>query len=66
MITRVLFLFLSRDAACFLFTGKAGKRIAEFENEEEKIMYSSVDVIWTLLGAAMVFFMQPGFSLCEA
>ena len=29
-------------------------------------MYSSVDVIWTLLGAAMVFFMQAGFALCEA
>lgn len=28
--------------------------------------YVSVDVIWTLLGAAMVFFMQAGFSLCEA
>ena len=29
-------------------------------------MYSSVDVIWALLGAAMVFFMQAGFALCEA
>ena len=29
-------------------------------------MYSSVDVIWTLLGAAMVFFMQAGFALREA
>ena len=29
-------------------------------------MYQSVDVIWTLLGAAMVFFMQAGFALCEA
>ncbi len=28
--------------------------------------YVSVDVLWTLLGAAMVFFMQAGFSLCEA
>ncbi|MDO4284240.1 MAG: ammonium transporter [Eubacteriales bacterium] len=28
--------------------------------------YSSVDVIWTLLGAAMVFFMQAGFAMCEA
>ena len=28
-------------------------------------MYQSVDVIWTLLGAAMVFFMQAGFALCE-
>ncbi|MDO5416816.1 MAG: ammonium transporter [Lachnospiraceae bacterium] len=29
-------------------------------------MYSSVDVIWTLIGAALVFFMQAGFALCEA
>jgi Amt family ammonium transporter len=29
-------------------------------------MYSSVDVIWTLVGAALVFFMQAGFALCEA
>ena len=27
---------------------------------------SSVNTIWVLLGAAMVFFMQAGFSLCEA
>ena len=29
-------------------------------------MYSSVDVIWTRVGAALVFFMQAGFALCEA
>ena len=29
-------------------------------------MYSSVDVIWTLFGAARVFLMQAGFALCEA
>ena len=28
--------------------------------------FSSVNTIWVLLGAAMVFFMQAGFSLCEA
>lgn len=28
--------------------------------------YSSVNTIWVLLGAALVFFMQAGFSLCEA
>ncbi len=28
--------------------------------------FSSVDVIWTLLGAALVFFMQAGFAMCEA
>lgn len=28
-------------------------------------MYSSVNTIWVLLGAAMVFFMQAGFAMCE-
>ena len=30
------------------------------------MMYSSVNTIWVLLGAALVFFMQAGFSMCEA
>lgn len=29
-------------------------------------MYSAVNTIWVLFGAAMVFFMQAGFSMCEA
>ena len=29
-------------------------------------MYSSVNTIWVLFGAALVFFMQAGFSMCEA
>ena len=29
-------------------------------------MYSSVNTIWVLLGAALVFFMQVGFAMCEA
>lgn len=29
-------------------------------------MYSSVNTIWVLFGTAQVFFMQAGFSLCEA
>ena len=28
--------------------------------------YSAVNTIWVLLGAAMVFFMQAGFAMCEA
>ena len=28
-------------------------------------MYSSLDTIWTLLGAALVFFMQAGFAMVE-
>jgi Amt family ammonium transporter len=27
--------------------------------------FSSADTIWVLLGAALVFFMQPGFAMCE-
>ena len=30
------------------------------------MLYSSVNTIWVLIGAALVFFMQAGFSLCEA
>ena len=29
-------------------------------------IYNSADVLWTPWGAAMVFFMQAVFSLCEA
>ena len=28
--------------------------------------YAAADTVWVLLGAALVFFMQPGFALCEA
>ena len=30
------------------------------------ITYSAVNTIWVLIGAALVFFMQAGFSMCEA
>ena len=30
------------------------------------MQYSAVNTIWVLLGAALVFFMQAGFSMCEA
>ena len=29
-------------------------------------MYSSVNTLWVLLGAALVFLMQAGFAMCEA
>ena len=29
-------------------------------------MLSSLDTVWTLLAAMLVFFMQPGFALVEA
>lgn len=28
-------------------------------------MFSSVNTIWVLLGAALVFLMQVGFAMCE-
>ena len=28
-------------------------------------MYSSLDTIWTLFGAVLVFFMQAGFAMVE-
>lgn len=43
-----------------------GSFLLEGCEEEMKMTYVSVDVMWTLFGAAMVFFMQAGFSLCEA
>ena len=30
------------------------------------IMYSATDVMWVLVAAILVFFMQAGFALCEA
>lgn len=30
------------------------------------MIYSAVNTIWVLIGAALVFFMQAGFSMCEA
>ena len=30
------------------------------------VMYSATDVIWVLIAAILVFFMQAGFALCEA
>lgn len=35
-------------------------------NERRKGMYSATDVIWVLVSAILVFFMQAGFALCEA
>ena len=29
-------------------------------------MYSGINTVWVLVGAALVFFMQAGFSMCEA
>lgn len=29
-------------------------------------MFNSIDVMWTLVGAFLVYFMQAGFALCEA
>ncbi len=36
------------------------------ETEVRKMTYSPANTIWVLLGAALVFFMQAGFAMCEA
>ena len=39
--------------------------LAALAAEAEPGRYSSVDTIWILLGAALVFFLQPGFAMLE-
>lgn len=39
--------------------------LAALAADAEPGRYSSVDTIWILLGAALVFFMQPGFAMLE-
>ena len=36
------------------------------ETEVRSMMYSPANTLWVLLGAALVFFMQAGFAMCEA
>ena len=36
------------------------------QKEGMLMTYSAVNTIWVLIGAALVFFMQAGFSMCEA
>ena len=36
------------------------------ETEVRNMTYSPANTIWVLLGAALVFFMQAGFAMCEA
>ncbi len=36
------------------------------ETEVSVMTYSPANTIWVLLGAALVFFMQAGFAMCEA
>ena len=48
-----------------LVSPRKAKRAFLFSGRNE-CMYSSVNTIWVLLGAALVFFMQAGFAMCEA
>ena len=48
-----------------LVSPRKAKRAFLFSGRNECI-YSSVNTIWVLLGAALVFFMQAGFAMCEA
>ena len=47
-------------APCAFFVGNFT------ETEVRKMTYSPANTIWVLLGAALVFFMQAGFAMCEA
>ncbi len=56
--------------AFFISTGRSargGRPPGGYEPREEEMeeLYSSVDTIWVLLGAALVFFMQAGFAMVE-
>ena len=44
----------------------SGGLAASHSWEVWKVMFSSVNTCWTLVAAALVFFMQAGFALCEA
>ena len=48
----------------FFYVEHAAGKNAKWE--ETTMEFSSVNTIWVLLGAALVFFMQAGFSMCEA
>ena len=51
-------------------TRQSAARPLHIDKLEEKswlvMTFSAVNTIWVLVGAALVFFMQAGFSLCEA
>ena len=36
------------------------------ETDVMEMTFSAANTIWVLLGAALVFFMQAGFAMCEA
>ena len=45
----------------------AGTAFAETTSEPlAKDLGISIDTVWMLLAATLVFFMQPGFAYCEA
>ena len=50
----------SRDAPLRFVFGKTNRK------DCETMKFSAVNTIWVLLGAALVFFMQAGFAMCEA
>lgn len=35
-------------------------------NNNIMVMFSDVNTMWTLIGAALVFFMQAGFAMVES
>ena len=57
------FFIKKRETACILQAVTRKERRVE---RRSIMAFSSVDVIWTLVGAALVYLMQAGFAMCEA
>ena len=52
-------------ATFFAATWLSTLPVSAFAADSLPQRYSSADTVWVLLGAALVFFMQPGFAMCE-
>ncbi len=52
-----------RNTPCAFFVGITADQA---EKDVSSMTYSPANTIWVLLGAALVFFMQAGFAMCEA
>ena len=53
-------------AFVFYIVRAAAREAPYREREVSDMTFSAVNTIWVLLGAALVFFMQAGFAMCEA
>ena len=55
----------ARTAACTAVLLAAMPMAFAADTVAKTSRYNAVDTIWVLLGAALVFFMQPGFAMVE-